>query len=83
MAGHFGRYWEMRRGQANDPKGAEEIFKCEDCGAESEHPAGWNGEPDAGRCHKHCRSRSSDWRPGRVTDAYRENYERTFRNGGA
>jgi len=85
--GHYDRYWEMREGgpYAGEP-GQEDnrIFKCRDCGAETHHRDGWDGEPDPGRCAPWCPSRNSDWRPGRVSNRFRENFDRIRfrRNGG-
>lgn len=72
MAGHFDRYWEMHEGGPYDtPEETNKIFKCKDCGAETFHAKGFDGEPDTGKCHAGCPSRASDWRPGRVSNAYR------------
>ncbi|MBW2596932.1 MAG: hypothetical protein JRC93_13385 [Deltaproteobacteria bacterium] len=79
MPGHFERYWEMTEGgpysgqEGQDE--AEECFKCKDCGAETFPDEGWNGEPDPEQCHEGCPSRASDWRPGRVSDAFRKGIE--------
>lgn len=72
--GHFDRYWEMQIGGPRDE--AEKAFKCKDCGAESYPDEGWNGEPDVRQCHARCSSRASDWRPGRVSRRFRENFAR-------
>lgn len=76
----YGGYWEMRKGGPDDAKkgGGREIFKCTCCGAETEPEKGWDGEPDAGRCASWCRNKDGDWRPGRVSDAYRRNFDRIF-----
>ncbi len=79
--GKYGRYWEMRRGGPH-AKRHREIFKCSDCGAETVCENGWNGAPDPSNCKPWCRSRSEDWRPGHVTEAYRKNYDAIFRGGG-
>lgn len=79
MAGHFERYWEMREGGPYaDQKGQDpsnKIFKCKDCGAETHPRKGWNGEPDPHLCSKNCPSRASDWKPGRVSNAFRKGME--------
>ena len=76
MAGSYKKYWEMRQG----PPGSDgqEIFKCTDCGGETEHNAGHNGEPDQGNCFSHCKSKESDWRPGNSSDRYKKNFADTF-----
>lgn len=74
--GHYDRYWEMEQGGPYDePSEKEKIFKCTDCGAETHHPKGFDGEPDATACHPGCRSHASDWRPGRVSSVYLNNIE--------
>jgi hypothetical protein len=76
MAGHFDRYWEMHEGGPYDDRtSANKIFKCKDCGAETMHPEGFNGEPVSEHCHAECPSRASDWRPGRVSRRFRLNYD--------
>lgn len=77
MPGKFERYWEMTEGGPYDA-GEHEIFKCKDCGAESEAGTNFNGEPDPSRCKAHCRSRAEDWRPGAVSNVYRRNFDRIF-----
>ena len=79
--GKYGRFWEMRQGGPKSKK-TREIFKCADCGAETHHQDGFNGEPDVSRCSAHCGSRT-DWRPGGVSGSYRDNYDRIFRKGGS
>lgn len=75
--GHFDRYWELREGGPYDDEGeSEEIFKCTDCGAQTHHPDGYNGEPNTDACHAGCASRASDWRPGRVSPAFVRNIGR-------
>lgn len=75
--GHYDRYWEMQKGGPYDEAG-QEIYKCTDCGAETLPDEGWNGAPDPDRCGGNCSSRSSDWAPGRVSDRYRDNFDRIF-----
>ena len=77
--GKYGRFWEMKQGGPHAKK-HKEIFKCTDCGAETHHPDGFNGEPDVSHCAKHCGSRT-DWRPGCVSGAYRDNFDKIFRKG--
>jgi hypothetical protein len=71
--GHFDRYWEMKEGGPYDEP--NKVFKCRDCGAETHAQEGWDGEPDTHLCHGECPSRSSDWRPGRVSSKYLRNFE--------
>lgn len=76
MAGFYERYWEMSEGGPyDDERSSNNIFKCKDCGGETWHREGWDGEPDPGQCKGHCSSRASDWRPGRVSRAYRRNID--------
>lgn len=77
--GKYGRFWEMKQG-GPEAKKHKEIFKCTDCGAETRHPAGFDGEPDLSRCSAHCSSRT-DWRPGSVSGPYRDHYDQIFRKG--
>ena len=76
--GFYDRYWEMQRGGPYEDGDREAIYKCTDCGAEHEPAAGWDGEPDPVACHPGCPSKTSDWRPGRVSSAYRRNMDRIF-----
>ena len=73
-------FWEMKEGGPYDE--GNEIFKCKHCGAETFHEDGFNGEPDPHQCHGECRTRGTDWAPGRVSDPYRQNYDRIFPNAG-
>jgi len=75
--GKYERYWEMTSGGPYDA-GENEIFKCKDCGAETHPENGWNGEPNPRNCHGACKSRATDWSPGKVSLAYRRNYDRIF-----
>lgn len=79
MGKRFDRYWEMREFTGKGQPAAE-IFRCTDCGAETEHPEGFNGEPDPDRCAAHCKSREpgEDWRPGNLSGAYKRNFARIF-----
>lgn len=79
--GHYDHFWEMRRGGPHEA--GTEIFKCTHCGGETDPEAGWNGEPDKSACAHGCPSRSSDWKPGRTSSAYRANYDRIFGTAGA
>ena len=75
--GFFKRYWPMQEGGPYDSdKSSNKIFKCTDCGSETHHRDGYNGEPDPGQCSNHCSSRASDWRPGRVSRRFTDNLER-------
>lgn len=77
--GFFDRYWEMREGGPYDKPGeSNEIFKCKDCGAETHHHEGFNGEPETGHCAESCSSRESDWRPGRVSTQYVKHLEQVL-----
>lgn len=82
MAGHFERFWEMQTGGPHDGENyTDKIFKCKDCGAETFPDDGWNGEPDEHACSSDCPSRSSDWRPGRISNRYRANMDRVKSSG--
>lgn len=74
------QFWPMKSGGPYSEKegDAQEIFKCTGCGAETVPENGWNGEPNKHKCHKGCSCQVSDWKPGHVTNAYRERYEQTF-----
>jgi len=72
----YDRYWEMQKGGPYESAG--EIYKCKDCGAETWPEDGWNGRPNPGNCGRHCASKTSDWRPGQVSPAYRRNFDRIF-----
>ena len=72
----YGRYWEMKTGGPYDD--GTEMFKCKDCGAETFHEKGYDGEPDPHNCHGECKSRGTDWAPGRVSNLYRANFDRNF-----
>lgn len=74
--GHYDRYWPMLRGGPHEE--GREIYKCTDCGAETEPAEGHNGEPESRLCGEECGSRNSDWRPGRVSNRYKDNFARTF-----
>lgn len=74
----YGRYWEMTEGGPYEE--GDKVFKCKDCGAVSYPDEGHNGEPDPGHCHNGCRSRETDWAPGRVPSAYKANFDRIFPN---
>ena len=75
--GFYERYWEMQEGGPyagqDDQDPANKIFKCKDCGAETHAHEGWDGEPEAELCSAECPSRASDWRPGKVSNAFRRN----------
>lgn len=75
--GYYDRYWEMQKGGPYDEAG-KEIFKCTDCGSETHPGEGWDGAPDPGGCDHHCPSQTSDWTPGKISPAYRENFDRIF-----
>jgi hypothetical protein len=77
--GKYGRFWEMKKGGPKQRR-HKEIFKCTECGGETHHPDGWNGEPDINHCAHGCGSRT-DWRPGCVSDAYKQNYDKIFCKG--
>ena len=53
--GRFKNLWPMRQPGLN---GTREIFKCTECGAETDSPKGWNGEPDRHKCGPGCRCNS-------------------------
>jgi len=76
--GFYDRFWEMGKGGPYETDA--HIFKCTDCGAETHHPDGWNGEPDPSACHSGCPSRSSDWKNGKTSPQYRKNFDRIFPN---
>jgi hypothetical protein len=44
----YKRYWELR--SPNPVVGEEQMFKCIDCGAETFHDKGWDGEPAPHKC---------------------------------
>lgn len=73
--GKYSGYWEMREGSR---KASREVFKCTGCGATTEHPAGFDGEPDVSHCAAHCPNAAGDWRPGNRGDRYRVNFARIF-----
>lgn len=77
MAGKYDNFWEMRRGGPYD-EDAQQIFKCRECGAETAPEKGWDGEPDPGACRPGCSSHYRDWRPGMVSQRYRENFAKIF-----
>lgn len=72
----YDRYWEMQKGGPYEE--GTKIFKCKDCGAETIHPQGWDGEPDVSGCMAGCPARYSDWKAGGVSRQYRENFDRIF-----
>lgn len=77
------KYWPMRVGGPYSEKDgdANEIFKCTDCGAETETAAGWNGAPNKHQCRPGCACAMSDWTPGRgYSPRGRKNYDRIFPN---
>lgn len=78
MAGRFDKFWELTEGGPYEP--GNEIFKCTECGAETHHPAGWNGEPDPHLCRPGCSCKESDYAPGRLNSAYKRNFDRIFPN---
>ena len=80
IKGKRDRYWEMREGGPYDGENANQIFKCTDCGAETHHPKGWNGEPDPHLCTADCRRDHGDWRPGGARPVYKKNFDRIFPN---
>jgi len=71
--GKFGHFLEMRQGGPHQ-KDRKKIFKCAECGGETHHEKGWDGEPDIGHCAAGCSSHS-DWKPGDVSKQYRHNYD--------
>ena len=76
MPGHYDRFMELTHGGPYEP--GSEIFKCQDCGAETHPGEGWDGAPDPGRCHRDCRRDHGDWKPGNTSKRYRANYDRIF-----
>lgn len=68
--------WEMRQGSPGT-KGFE-IFKCTDCGGETEPDEGFNGAPDLNNCFDHCKEKDSDWRPGNKQALFNDNFDRIF-----
>lgn len=78
------RYWPMRSGGPYDDKPGQskssEIFKCTGCGAETEHPAGFNGEPDKHRCHPGCPCHSDVSVAQSNKAKFNKNFERIFPN---
>ena len=76
MPGFYERYHEMQEGGPYDTEDtSNKIFKCTDCGAETFARDGWDGEPEPGHCHAHCKSRATDWKPGRVSSLYKHNID--------
>ena len=75
--GKFDKFMELKEdgGQFGD----EEMFKCEECGAQTYPDKGWDGEPDLNNCKKGC-STKNDWFPGRVSLAYKRNFDRIFKD---
>ena len=73
------QFWPMKMGgpYSKTEGDATEIYKCTECGAETESEKGWNGTPNAHRCSKYCTCNSSDWRNG-VSPVYRRNFDRIF-----
>ena len=76
MSGYFKRYWPMRQGAPNT-KG-QEIFKCTDCGGETEPDAGFNGEPDPANCFKHCKSKENKKKPFVSKTRFNINHDKMF-----
>ncbi len=74
--GRYSKYWEMRQGPPHFD--GVEIFKCTDCGGETEPDAGHNGEPDTDNCAAHCKTKASDWRPGNKQTLYNKNFASIF-----
>jgi hypothetical protein len=72
------RYWEMREGGPYDGGGGEQVFVCTDCGTVTRHEKGWDGEPNDKACKSHCRDNHGDWKPGRVTNSFRSNFDDIF-----
>lgn len=76
------QYWPMQSGgpySKSDGDG-QEIYKCTGCGAETAPANGWNGAPDKHRCKPGCPCHASDWKPGRLSPAYRKNFDRIYPN---
>lgn len=76
MANFYDRYWEMRQGGPYDE--GDEIFKCIDCGGETEPAQGHSGAPDPTNCLSHCSSKSEGWRPGKNGPLYKKNFDSIF-----
>lgn len=77
--GQFGKYWEMQKSGGPYDEERHEVFKCTECGGETQHPEGWNGEPDRGNCRHGCSSRESDYKAaGGCRKKYRANYALAF-----
>jgi hypothetical protein len=53
--GRYKNLWEMRQPGFT---GERQIFKCTECGAETDATGGWNGEPDRHLCRSGCRCNS-------------------------
>lgn len=77
--GKYGRFWEMEQGGPHQ-KERKKVFKCTCCGGTTHPEKGWDGEPDVNNCRGDCASRA-DWSPGRVSNQYRDNFDRIFRKG--
>lgn len=80
MAGKFAGYWPMVQGSAEEKKAGrgQEVHKCTDCGHVTEGKEGWNSAPDHHGCSSGCankRRAESDWRPGAVSEPYRQRYD--------
>lgn len=69
------KFRAMRLAAGPEDERPSEIYKCTGCGAETEPGEGWNGSPERGNCRHDCANRAPDYRPGRVTDAYRHGYD--------
>lgn len=75
----YKNYWHMKEGGKHIN---EEVFKCTGCGTTTRPRDGWNGEPNPHQCKPGCPCRNEDWSPGRITDRYRDGYDRIRWGGG-
>lgn len=77
------QYWPMKLGgpYSKAEGDATEIFKCTECGAETESERGWDGSPNKHLCTKNCTCQSSDWSPGAgFSPGGKRNFDRIFPN---
>jgi len=75
------QFWPMKSGgpYSKNEGDAVEIFKCTDCGAETEPERGHSGSPNKHLCSRNCSCNSSDWKPGAgLSRAAKQNFDRIF-----
>ena len=81
VKGKKNRFFELRKGGPYDSPGESvEIYKCTDCGAETQPDEGWNGAPNPHHCRPGCRENHGDGKIRGASRVFKRNFDAIFPN---